>query len=162
MAPGLPEALGERERFALSNEQIVRDACRVIWSEGDLSRISEFYAEDFVADYPMTDWGVGLEGIRELAAGLRLSFPDYREQIDELFNDGENVVVRLTIRGTQNGPLAGFPASGKTVEFRDVSILRVVDGKIAEQRGLSDLLSIYLQLGVIELPAASAGVRDDG
>ena len=137
----------------MTNEQIVRDACRVIWSEGDLSRISEFYAEDFQADYPMTDWGIGLEGIEQLACGLRTSFPDYRERVDELISAGDKVVVRLTIQGTHKGPIAGFPATGKEVEFRDVTILRVVDGKITEQRGLSDLLSVYLQLGVIQLPA---------
>lgn len=136
----------------MTNEQVVRDACRVIWSEGDLSRISEFYAENFQADYPMTDWGVGLEGIRKLADGLRTSFPDYREGIDELITAGDKVIVRLTIQGTHKGPLAGFPATGKEVEFRDVTILRVVNGKITEQRGLSDLLSVYLQLGVMQLP----------
>jgi steroid delta-isomerase-like uncharacterized protein len=140
----------------MTNEQVVRDACRVIWSEGDLSRIGEFYAENFQADYPMTDWGVGLEGIRQLAEGLRTSFPDYRERIDELVAAGDKIIVRLTIQGTHKGLLAGFPATGKEVEFRDVTILRVVDGKITEQRGLSDLLSVYLQLGVIQLPAPPA------
>ena len=50
-------------------------------------------------------------------------------------------------------PLAGFPATGKAVEFRDMTILRLRDGKIIEQRGLSDLLSVYLQLGLIQPPA---------
>ena len=68
----------------MTNEQVVRDACRVVWTEGDLERVGEFYAEDFVADYPRTDWGTGVEGVRALAAGIRESFPDYRERIDEL------------------------------------------------------------------------------
>ena len=134
-------------------EAVVRDACRVIWTEGDLGRVREFYAEDFRADYPGTDWGTGAAGVERLAAGIRQGFPDYREQIDELFVDGDNVIVRLTICGTHLGPMGDLPATGRKVEFRDVSILRVVAGKIVEQRGLTDYLTLYQQLGVIELPA---------
>ena len=144
----------------MSNEQVVRDACRVIWSEGEVSRVGEFYAEDFQADYPFTDWGKGLEGVEALASSMRESFPDYREEIEELISADDLVIVRLKIRGTHLGPLVGFPATGKTVEFRDMTILRLRDGKIIEQRGLSDLLTVYLQLGLIQPPTADGGAAD--
>ena len=137
----------------MSNEAIVRAACQVVWSEGDVARAGEFYADDFRADYPMTNWGVGLEGVKQLAQEVRIGFPDYRERIDELFDAGENIIVRLTIQGTHTGPLGAVPATGKTVEFKDVTICRVVNGKITEQRGLSDLLTLYQQLGLVELPS---------
>ncbi|MFT4562222.1 MAG: steroid delta-isomerase-like uncharacterized protein [Gammaproteobacteria bacterium] len=139
----------------MSNAQIVRDACRIVWTEGQVSRMGEFYADDFKADYPMTNWGSGLEGARKLAAAVRIGFPDYREHIDELIDAGENIIVRLTIRGTHTGPLADLPATGKAVEFKDVTICRVNNGKIAEQRGLTDYLSLYTQLGLVQLPTAS-------
>ena len=84
----------------------------------------------------------------------RAAFPDYRERIDELITAGDRVIVRLTIRGTHEGPLPNLPATGKSVEFSDVTICRIENGKIVEQSGLSDYLSLYLQLGVIELPDA--------
>ena len=136
----------------MTNEEIVRTACRVVWSEGQVDRMGEFYADDFKADYPMTDWGVGLAGAMKLAANVRVGLPDYRERIDELFDAGENIIVRLTIQGTHNGPMGGIAPTGKSVEFRDVTILRLRDGKIVEQRGLSDHLTLYRQLGLIELP----------
>ena len=40
----------------MTNEEIVRNACRVVWTEGDVSRVGEFYAEDFQAHYPITNW----------------------------------------------------------------------------------------------------------
>ncbi len=88
------------------------------------------------------------EVVRE--ACHRASFPDYREQIDELIVADDLVTVILTIRGTQTGPMGDLPATGKSVEFRDVSIIRVRDGKIVEQRGLSDHFGIYQQLGLID------------
>ena len=138
----------------MSNADIVREACRVVWSECDVARIDEFYAADFRADYPMTDWGEGLDGIAKLATGIHSSFPDYREQIDELIDAGDDIIVRLTIRGTHAGDLPGLPATGKPVEFNDVTICRLRDGKIVWQRGLTDYLALYSQLGLVELPAA--------
>ena len=136
----------------MTNEELVRTACQVIWSEGDVSRISEFYAEDFEAHYPMTNWGSGLGGAKNLAVEIRKAFPDYREHIDELISAEDRVIVRLTITGTHTGPLPNLPATGKSVEFTDVTICRIQDGKIVEQSGLSDYLTLYSQLGVIELP----------
>jgi steroid delta-isomerase-like uncharacterized protein len=139
----------------VTNEQIVRDACRIIWTEHDLSRIPEFYAEDFKADYTFTDWGVGLEGIKALATQQREAFPDYSEHIDELIDGGDRIVVVLTIRGTHLGALPNLPATGKAFEIRDVTICRIENGKIAAQSGLSDHLSFFLQAGLIELPGAA-------
>ena len=136
----------------MSNADVLREACRVIWSEGDISRVDEFYAEDFRADYPMTDWGEGAKGVKALAGELRAAFPDYCEAIEELYEAGEYIIVKLTIRGTHLGAMAGLEATGRRVEFRDVTICRVSGGKILEQSGLSDYLSLYQQLGVIEVP----------
>ncbi len=44
------------------NEQLVRDAMQIIWNECDVSRVSEFYSDDFEADYPHTDWELGWRG----------------------------------------------------------------------------------------------------
>ena len=100
----------------------------------------------------MTNWGRGLEGAKKLAAAIRVGFPDYAERIDELIDAGENIIVRLTIRGTHTGPLLGLPATGRAVEFKDVTICGVNNGKIVEQRDLTDYLSLYAQLGLVQLP----------
>ena len=126
---------------------IVRQACQVIWTVGDVSRVAEFYADDFVADYPMTDWGHGLAGVAALARQVREDLPGYGERIEELIEAGDEVVVRLTITGTN-------PRTSQPVSFRDVTMLTVKNGRITRQRGLSDYLSLYVQLGVVELPAS--------
>lgn len=134
----------------MTNEQIVRDACQIIWTDGDLSRIGEFYAEDFQADYPVTNWGSGLKGLEELATLQREAFPDYREQIDDLIDAGDRVVVLLTIKGTHLGALPNLPATGKSMKIRDVSIIQIENGKIVKQSGVSDYFTAYNQLGVFD------------
>ena len=126
--------------------EVVREACRVIWTEGRVERVPEFYSDDFEADYPMTDWGSGLPGVSALAESVRKGLPGYAEHIDELIEAGDEVVVRLTITGTD-------PRTGIDVSFRDVTILTVRNGRICRQRGLTDYLSLYLQLGIVTMPA---------
>tara|TARA_B110000003_G_scaffold196461_2_gene195143 strand:- start:1362 stop:1793 length:432 start_codon:yes stop_codon:yes gene_type:complete len=135
-----------------TNEEIVREACHVIWTEGQTDKVADYYAEDFQADYPTTDWGEGLEGVRNLAKEVRIGLPDYREEIKLLLDSGDYIIVELLIHGTHTGPLGNMPPTGKAVSFRDVTILKLRNGKIIEQRGLSDHLSLFQQLGVTAIP----------
>ncbi|MEM9623885.1 MAG: ester cyclase [Pseudomonadota bacterium] len=128
-----------------SSADVVREACQVIWSEGAVDRVPEFYAEDFRADYPMADWGTGLAGVAALAASVRKDLPGYTEHIEELVEAGEEVVVRLRITGTN-------PRTGDEVSFRDMTMLTVRNGKICFQRGLTDYLSLFKQMGVTQIP----------
>ena len=120
------------------NAAIVREACHVIWTEGQIDRVPEFYSEDFTADYAFTDWGAGIEGVKALASSVRLGLPDYREEIKLLIDGGEYIVVELL-----QHPMNGIEPTGRSVAFRDVTILKLRDGKIVEQRGLSDYLTMF-------------------
>ena len=133
------------ESESKSSEDIVREAMQVVWTEGDISRVGEFYAETFKADYPFTDWGEGLEGVSALALKVREDLPGYKEDIEELLIAGEEVVVVLKISGFH-------PTTNEELNFRDVTILTLEDNKIVSQRGLSDLFSLYLKLGLIQMP----------
>ena len=133
------------ERLSKNPEDIVREAMQVIWTEGDISRVGEFYAENFKADYPFPDWGEGLEGVSALASKIREDLPGYREDIEELLIADEEVIVVLKISGFH-------PTTNEEVSFRDITILTLENEKIISQRGLSDLFSLYLKLGLIQMP----------
>jgi len=130
---------------SINQEDIVRKAMQVIWTEGDISRVEEFYAKNFKADYPFTDWGEGIEGVSNLVLKVREDLPGYREDIEELFTSGDEVIVVLKISGFH-------PSTQEKISFRDITILSLDRGKIIKQRGLSDLFSMYLKLGLIEMP----------
>ena len=133
------------QKISKNSEDIVREAMQVVWTDGDISRVSEFYAESFKADYPFPDWGEGLEGVSALASKVRVDLPGYREDIEELLIADEEVIVVLKISGFH-------PTTNEEVSFRDVTILTLENEKIIKQRGLTDLFSLYLKLGLIDLP----------
>jgi len=126
------------------NEQLVRDAMQIIWNECDVSRVSEFYSDNFEADYPHTDWGNGLEGLCNLATQVHSDLPCYTEHIEQLIDAGDKIVVVLLISGSH-------PVSGDEISFRDVTVLTIKDGKIVNQRGVGDLLTLYEKLNMITL-----------
>lgn len=140
----------------MTNEDIVRNASDVIWNKGDIFRIAEFYSENIRADYPVTDWEDGLDGVKKLLEEINEAIPDYHEQIDELISAGDRVIVRLTISGTHKGTMFGIPPTGKFIKFNEISIVQFEGGKIVEQRGVTDYLSVWVQLGLIELPVAGS------
>ena len=51
------------------------------------------------------------------------------------------------LSGTASGEFTGIPASGSTVEFESIDIIRLSDGKVAEHRGVTDVLTLMRQIG---------------
>ena len=57
--------------------------------------------------------------------------------------------LTMTCTGTNKGSFLGHPATGKQIHTNEMSIYRIVDGKIMEQWLIPDLLSLNQQLGLI-------------
>ena len=137
------------------NRAVVRRLFEV-WNTGSLDAIEELYAADYVADNrPYAPLRYGHDAIRGMVRHAHETFPDYHEELEELIAEGEKVMVRLTITGTQLGPRGPLPPTGKPVRFEEIVILRFRDGKVVEQHGLPDNLAALRQLGVVPTEPAA-------
>jgi predicted ester cyclase len=135
------------------NKALVRELTEVVWNGRGLDRIADFYAPEFVADYrPYSPLREGHDGIRRMVEGAWMAFPDYHEELHELIAEGDRVVVHLTISGTQSGQWGPLPPTGKRVQFEEIVILQIRDGKVHRQRGIPDNLNALRQLGVVPTP----------
>jgi predicted ester cyclase len=87
--------------------------------------------------------------------GAMQSFPDRKVHIEEILAEGDTVVVRARITGTNDGgfPLFDVPANGSKIDIPFVGIYRLRDGKIVSHWGLNDALTLMMQLGAIQAPA---------
>jgi steroid delta-isomerase-like uncharacterized protein len=90
-----------------------------------------------------------LDSIRHFLAMLRPAFPDMQVQAESAAIDGDTIVLTTTWRGTHTGAFVGLPATGRRVEFQSVDMVRVVNGKIREQRGHVDYVGLLRQLGLV-------------
>ena len=135
------------------NKQLVRDITDQIWNRHQFDAIPKFYAEDYVVDYrPYAPMRHGHDAIHGMVERAWSAFPDYHEELHELVADGDIVVARLTISGTQNGQWGALPPTGKHVAFEEMVMLKIRDCKVVWQRGVVDNLSALRQLGVIPTP----------
>src|SRR5262245_14580084 len=135
------------------NKAVVRRLFDEVWNTGSLDRIDELYAASFVADYrPYAPLRHGHDAIKGMVQRAHAAFSDFHEELEEMVAEGDKVVVRFTITGTQRGQWGPLPPTGKPVRFEEIVILRLVDGKVAEQRGLPDNLAALRQLGVVPTP----------
>jgi steroid delta-isomerase-like uncharacterized protein len=127
------------------NIEVVHAVAAEVFSQGRLERIDDLYAADFIGHFPE---GIvrGREALKELVAGHRRAFPDWTEEIDDTIAQGNRVAIRFTSRGTNKGKFLGKPATGNRVEISEAVILRMSNGKIAEQWVYPDILSMQQQL----------------
>ena len=115
----------------------------------DQSPAYELVATDFVGHFPGQPTLEGLEAYRQFGSQYFSAFPDLQITPEDLIAEGDKVTMRYAWRGTHKGELMGIPPTGKQVVTSGISILRVANGKIAEQWDNFDNLGMLQQIGVI-------------
>jgi predicted ester cyclase len=78
---------------------------------------------------------------------MRNAFPDLQTEIDEIFEEGDIVAFRYTVRGTHEGEFNWIAPTGRKIQVRAMEFLRFSDGKMVNRWGLTDQLGLLEQLG---------------
>lgn len=111
--------------------------------------IDEVVAQDARISTPMLDDAPATEALRQVWATLFRAFPDLVVTNEELIAHDDKVVARNVVTGTNDGEYMGHAPTGKVVTYDEIFIFRCVDGRIAEIRGVVDVLSQMRQLGFV-------------
>ena len=88
-----------------------------------------------------------LEAFKVFLRQDRTTFPDLHMEKGLVIAEGDKVAAYMTLRGTQEGPVGPFPATGKPVSVPFLAMLRFEAGKIAEMWVEWDNLKMLKQLG---------------
>jgi steroid delta-isomerase-like uncharacterized protein len=122
-----------------------------VYNRGNLAVADELAAPDFVshdAGNPTHD----RDGVKQIVRAIRAAFPDVRLTADDVLEDGDTVVVRFTMRGTQRGAFMGIPATDKPVVVTGIDIVRFGGGRAVEHWHEWSGLGLLQQLGVLPAP----------
>jgi len=123
---------------------------------GNLPAIDEVFASNYVDRNPFPGTTPDRDGLKQGLTKFRAAFPDYRYTIEDEITAGDKLVHRLTARGTQKGEFQGVSPTGKQVNWTEIHIARVANGKVVEHWGIEDQLGMMQQLGLA--PAAKVPV----
>ena len=126
------------------------------WQRRDAVALAECHAEHATWDSPMQGLIEGRARIRQLYQTWFDAFPDLAYTTSDLVIDGNRAVQFFKVSGTQAGPFAGVPPTGRKIQFNGVS-LYVLDesGLIVHNRFLYDLTTLLMQLGVLKTKAGN-------
>lgn len=109
--------------------------------------VDELVAPDLLFHAPVPTGLTGAEALKRVWKVLLRAFPDIHVAVEETISEGDKIVVRNTVTGTHRGEYQGVPPTGKTVTYSEIFIFRFAGGRIAEVRGVVDVLSLLRQLG---------------
>jgi len=116
---------------------------------------------DHAASYlnPGMQWSGGTVGtvtgsanVAGLFASVVAAFPDAHITIDDIFGQGDQVVARVVVSGTQQGAILGIPASGRHVQWDGVDVYRLSHGKISNIWAGDDWTAILNDTGTYKAP----------
>ena len=140
-----------------ANKEIGRRWAEEVWGKADEAAAEQLAHPEITVAYPLLPETVhGREAFKQVLAMVRAALPDVYGSVDELIAEGDKVVVRWTMGGTQHGAFGPIPPTGKRVRWTGISICRIADGQVVEDRGEEDALGMMRQLGVVPTPEQAA------
>jgi serine phosphatase RsbU (regulator of sigma subunit) len=140
---------------AEENKAIFRRYVEEVTNQGNLDVADEIFDRYVAHQADGSTLERGPEDVKRFSAEFRLAFPDWRVSIDEQIAEGDKVVNRVTLRGTQKGEFRDMAPTGKEVEVKVVTIFRFSpEGKVVETWDYFDQLRLMRQSIVQELGVA--------
>ena len=92
---------------------------------------------------------IGIDSARAYYANYLTGFSNIKFTIKDVFGQGNKLVKYWNFSGDNTGVFFGMPATGKHVSIEGVTLVRMQNGKIAEERDFLDNLDLMTQLGQI-------------
>ena len=99
--------------------------------EGIERAVDKYYAPDYVLHDPtVPNFSGGAETIKKLVRESFQALPDPNLTIEDMIAEGDSVAIRVTVSGTQ--------PDGKPLNFFTMSMIRFVNGQMAEEWQLAE------------------------
>jgi steroid delta-isomerase-like uncharacterized protein len=148
-------SVGTKKKPGMSETERIVRIFHESWDLRDPERGAAVIAEDcHFEDVARGELLRGREGYKRDYHRWREAFPDGEVKIVNVIVQNTWAVVEFVNRGTHTGPLHSslgtFPPSGRRMEARYCSVMRVADGMVVEGRDYYDSASIVRQLGLVE------------
>lgn len=119
------------------------------WNEGDFEAMGEILATDYVYYFlGLPPINMSKDEMIGFAMSMRSGFPDLKVDIQQTIAEGDMIVLRAILTGTHEGEFRGIQPTGNKIEFTTIVTFRIEDGKIVEEKELTDTLTFMQQLGM--------------
>ncbi len=132
------------------------DSVIEFWNTGNPEVAKRLYAENAERRDPnKAEPARGPQEIARYVAEIHTGFPDFKLEIKQRVAEADRLVTQWTCTGTHKGEFQGISATGKRIEITGLALVRIENGKVAEERVYFDRLTMLEQLGAV--PGAMQG-----
>lgn len=135
-----------------TNKASMRRFYDEVFNKKNKAALDEFIAPNQVDHATPPGTPGGLAGAKQTVAMYLTAFPDLHFTVEDIIAEGDKVVARLSMHGTQQGAFMGFPPTGKQATITAIDINRIVGGKSAEHWVEMNTLGLLQQLGAVPMP----------
>jgi steroid delta-isomerase-like uncharacterized protein len=115
-----------------NNKALVRRYFEEVWVKGNLAAVDDFIAPNYAEHPRPSTLPPGAEGLKQLIAAYRTTFPDLKTTLDDIFAEGDRVAFRWRFRGTHLGDWLGIPPTGNHITATGITVFRIAFGKVVE------------------------------
>src|SRR5262245_6674523 len=129
------------------NKQIARRFIAA-FEAADTAALDQLVADTIVDHSAPPGQSEGKQGLFGAVQMFRTGFPDLRISVDHVVAEGDFVVVRGMIRGTNKGSMMGMPPTGQAASFAYMDRYRIENGRITDSWHVEDIAGMLRQLGV--------------
>jgi len=133
----------------MDNKQLYERYVKEFLQDGDESAADKYIDTNVVTHDGMPGQAPGLEGVKQTFQGLRGAFPDMTVEVKAIIAEGDKVVGRFVVSGTNTGSFMGMPATGNKFTYDEIVIVRFENSKIVEHWAEMDSLGMMQQLGIM-------------
>jgi steroid delta-isomerase-like uncharacterized protein len=138
------------------NKAIVGRWFDEFWNKGNTATVDELSTPAVLMYYPLTGELRGRDSLKQMIRQVRAAFPDAHFSLQgDFIAEGDKVVARWKGVATHKGSFGAIPATGRSATWTGITIFRIAEGKVAEETGEEDALSVLQQLGVMPTQAAA-------
>lgn len=150
---GMMNEMGAGVKAIAENKALMVRYIEEFLNQQKFDLAEEIFAKDYALYAPHMTPVRSAQEMRRYHEAVRASFPDVHFKILDMISEGPMVTARWEAGGTHAKEYMGIPASGMYITWSGIDVLRIADGKIAEEWGAIDILSFLMQTGAVTMPA---------
>lgn len=125
---------------------LARRVLEEVFPADDQRALGTLISDEFINHEAPPGTPPGLGSVTWFMHMLNQAFSEQEWQIQKVVAEGDTVALYCTHSGTRTGEYFGLPATGRPFSYKQMHMIRIVDGKGVEHWAVRDDASLMRQL----------------
>lgn len=128
-------------------------------NKGELDKINNAHFDENITLISSPENVVGIDNFKAYYSNFVTGFSEHTFTIVDIFGQGDKLLKHWHFTGKHTGEFFGIPATGKSVDIEGTTLVKMKDGKIAQEQDFMDNMVFFQQLGILSDPNNIAVVQ---